>query len=267
MLSSPLGRTMGSVVPMASETLSLIQAGPPTSFAERGAAVPFTTPALLGARVRLAARGVGELVVPNPSGWRGDYVLGWDGLDALCRATVHDRQLIVRLRALPRPDPYTVREAAWRVAAEGFAGPSARLAATHALAADRAALARTAAELLTMLVGVPSATLATLRQAELARRDRDASAGNGLVTTIGDVAAALAPIGFGAHAASARLPRLLAQIVAARDSLLPVVAAGGENAELADTFVIAATMVIDSAQTLMDSVRASVRDLAGVLHR
>ena len=45
------------------------------TFGERGVSVPFTTPALAGARVRRDARHGLALLVPNPSGGRGIYVL------------------------------------------------------------------------------------------------------------------------------------------------------------------------------------------------
>ncbi|MBU6498939.1 MAG: hypothetical protein KGQ40_10460, partial [Rhodospirillales bacterium] len=52
----------------------------PSTFLERGVAVPFTTPQLAGARARPGTRVPLELVVPNPSGGRGHYILPWDGL-------------------------------------------------------------------------------------------------------------------------------------------------------------------------------------------
>ena len=42
---------------------------------ERGASVPFTTPMLSGARVRPADRIGLELLMPNPSGGRGTYIV------------------------------------------------------------------------------------------------------------------------------------------------------------------------------------------------
>jgi hypothetical protein len=65
----------------------------PTTFLERGVAVPFTTPILIGARARPGERKPLELIVPNPSGARGVYILPWDGISGLCKPTVHDRRL------------------------------------------------------------------------------------------------------------------------------------------------------------------------------
>src|ERR1700712_5461419 len=50
----------------------------PTTFLERGVAVPFTTPMLAGTRARPAEKQGLELVIPNPSGGRGVYIMAWD---------------------------------------------------------------------------------------------------------------------------------------------------------------------------------------------
>ena len=64
----------------------------PPSFAERGASVPFTTPIIVGARVRGRGESL-ELVVPNPSGAKGNYILQWKNLPDVFTLTVHDRVL------------------------------------------------------------------------------------------------------------------------------------------------------------------------------
>lgn len=110
-------------------TLPLVQSYHPTTFLDRGVAVPFTTPLLAGTRARPAERGGTELVVPNPSGGRGVYILPWGDLRALCNPTVHDRRLNERAAALPAIAPSSIRDVARQVAAEGLAGPAARQAA------------------------------------------------------------------------------------------------------------------------------------------
>ena len=47
----------------------------PTTFLERGVVVPFTTPLLAGARARSARKPGIELVLHNPSGGLGVYVM------------------------------------------------------------------------------------------------------------------------------------------------------------------------------------------------
>jgi len=140
--------------------LPLIQSYRPRSFAERGLAAPFTTPMLSGARLRLAPcatpqpserillrRGVRnqdasnrlksvalEIVVPNPSGGRGVYILPWGEISGLCRPTLHDVMLGQMLGAMLDQGigpltPALMQEAARETATKG---PAGRPAARHA---------------------------------------------------------------------------------------------------------------------------------------
>ena len=101
----------------------------PTTFLERGVAVPFTTPLLDGSRARPGDRTGVELIVPNPSGGRGVYILPWGGVCQLCRPTVHDARLNQKIVSLPNVTPGTIRRTARHVAAEGLAGDDAMEAA------------------------------------------------------------------------------------------------------------------------------------------
>jgi len=116
----------------------LIDAHYPGTFRERGTAAPFTAPLLAGARVRDANRSETEVLVPNPSGRRGVYILHWASVRERYRPTVHDTVLFQRISALDRLDPPAMRAAAWGVAREGLAGPEARIAAEAAAESDRA---------------------------------------------------------------------------------------------------------------------------------
>jgi hypothetical protein len=64
---------------------------------ERGATVPFTSPLLQQARIRLGLGGTREIVLCNPSGGPGWYVGPWDGVAEMARATVHDRLVYKRI--------------------------------------------------------------------------------------------------------------------------------------------------------------------------
>ncbi len=121
----------------SSPDLPLVQAYHPTTFLERGVAVPFTTPALQGARARPAERSVLEIIVPNPSGGRGVYILPWSGVCQLCRPTVHDTMLSERIAALRNVTPVAMRQVAGEIAAEGLAGRTAQAAAGTAAKGDR----------------------------------------------------------------------------------------------------------------------------------
>lgn len=116
---------MHDVAAPAAPNLPLAQAYHPTTFLERGVSVPFTTPMLSGTRARPIDRGGIELIVPNPAGGRGVYVLPWSGVYQLCRPTVHDTRLNEVVASLPSVTPATIRKAARTVAQEGLAGREA----------------------------------------------------------------------------------------------------------------------------------------------
>lgn len=124
----------------------------PATFLDRGVALPLTTPTLLGARIRPAERRGLELVLPNPAGAEGVYVLPWSALHDFCAPSLHDRMLWDRVSALPLLSPGAVREAARRVAAEGFAGRAAAKSAKAASMARREGMARTQYGLLLLLI-------------------------------------------------------------------------------------------------------------------
>lgn len=110
----------------------------PATFQERGVAVPFTTPALAQARARLVRPGAVELIMANPSGSRGWYVMPAEKVAESMRLTMHDRLLLEAVRCLPALSPATVRGAARKVAAAGAAGREA----AHAVAEAEAREAR-----------------------------------------------------------------------------------------------------------------------------
>jgi hypothetical protein len=69
----------------------------PATFLERGATVPFTSPLLQQARIRLGLGGTREIVLRNPSGGPGWYVVAREKRDfSVRRAAV--RAAEVRLR-------------------------------------------------------------------------------------------------------------------------------------------------------------------------
>lgn len=104
----------------------------PATFVERGVAVPFTTPVMNHARIRPSRDGNGELLVPNPSGARGLYVLALADANRAFSLTVHDRLLLDELGRVPALTPQEIRIAARRVAMMGTAGREAARAAVEA---------------------------------------------------------------------------------------------------------------------------------------
>ncbi|HEY1411787.1 MAG TPA: hypothetical protein VGF36_06580 [Rhodopila sp.] len=109
----------------------------PATFLERGVAVPFTTPLLAGTRARPAEKRGLELVIPNPSGGRGVYILAWSSITALCSPTLHDRQLNERIATLTHVTPSVIRQIGRELAAEGLAGEEAMDAAGKSTKQDK----------------------------------------------------------------------------------------------------------------------------------
>lgn len=115
----------------------------PATFLERGVSVPFTTPFLLGARIRPNDTRAGlEVVISNPSGGRGFYVVPWGALPDVCSPTLHDRRLWKQLSDVSGVTPALVRETARAIAAEGLAGREAAASVARARSEDGAARMR-----------------------------------------------------------------------------------------------------------------------------
>jgi len=101
----------------------------PATFTERGVNIPFTTPILLGTRARPQQEREGlEVIIPNPSGGEGVYILPWVAIPEICTPTLHDRRLWHLLRDEAILTPALVREAAETAALEGHAGRAAMMA-------------------------------------------------------------------------------------------------------------------------------------------
>ncbi len=106
----------------------------PKTFAERGVAVPFTTPMVVQARVRLSDGGMAiEFTLPAFSGGRGRYVMHWSSIASTVTLTMHDRTLYKYLTAETVKAPPGVRTAALHVALKGMAGPKAARRAREVL--------------------------------------------------------------------------------------------------------------------------------------
>lgn len=124
----------------------------PATFLLRGVAIPFTTPYLLGGRIRPGVRSGAELVLGNPAGEDGVYILPWSALSDICTPTLHDRALWDHIAGLQVLAPRTIRDAARGIASAGHAGRAAARAAEVALARDRDARTRTHYHLLLELL-------------------------------------------------------------------------------------------------------------------
>lgn len=213
----------------------------PATFRERGVAVPFTAPALLGARVRTGPAGL-ELVFPNPSGARGFYVVPWAGIPDAFAPTLHDLHVMAALARVARDGPIgpaEVQAVARAASLEGAAGRPARAAAVAAAEADGA---RAAAALDHLLPALAAAGL-------------DARAGSAGAREAGALARIAADWGAGGNPAEAPVPRAIAALTHLRDGLLAWAAAHPDDASpaelvatLADGAASAAAAALAAAQ-------------------
>ena len=96
------------------------------TWAERGIAVPFTTPALAQARMRRDEDSKRrEFVLPNLSGGKGCYVMPWKSILGTMTTTLHDRVLFDLMQQHDVDDPIKMRHVVLEVAAKGLSGPRA----------------------------------------------------------------------------------------------------------------------------------------------
>ncbi|MFC7334972.1 hypothetical protein [Rhodocista pekingensis] len=127
---------MSASAPVSAAQVGVIH-GRPSTFAERGVCVPFTTPILAQARIRMDAQERLECLLPGFSGGKGTYVFGWKALPEVIRITLHDRALHREILETKANTPDTIRHCSLQVAARGFAGLAAAAQARQALALDR----------------------------------------------------------------------------------------------------------------------------------
>ncbi len=184
-----------------------------------------------------------ELLVPNPSGGRGIYILHWAAVRERYRPTVHDTVLLQRLADPVWLDPRTVRAVAWEIAREGLAGQEARAAATVAGNADRSQRQQAEFLLLNALVKQvePHGTALTSlvdNPVELARRGSEilhrlAPAFSVTGRELGDQVAKLgnifAPVGIMPDDRNARVPRLIQRLRQTQDDMVRVFDAEDAN--------------------------------------
>ncbi|MCA3420261.1 MAG: hypothetical protein INF88_15310 [Roseomonas sp.] len=130
------------------------------SFAALGASVPFTSPRLLGARIRLEPSGRGfELILVNPAQTRGSYVMPWRALPDIGAPSMFDLRLWEILSALKDIHPTAIRHEALKVASEGTAGRLVAQAAREALADEQRNQERLMRKFLAQLAGGAPASL------------------------------------------------------------------------------------------------------------
>ncbi len=262
---------------MSISFLPPIQPYHPVTFRERGVVVPFTTPLLVGTRARPAAKGGLELIIPNPSGLPGVYVLEWRSIPRLCHPTLHDRQLSERIASVYNITPMTIREIARAVAAEGLAGEDARHAALASAGSDKRDRTITNFTLLMTLVdqvglfrnAPPNEPNAQLRARQTvahvaARIDRTADWVASALESMGD---ALAIVGVEGQPDPGRVPRIMDVL---RGTCAALKAWSGPNSQEDRAAYVrmicsAAEYTLSLADECVARARALTADLAGLL--
>lgn len=185
------------------------------TFQERGVYVAMTSPVLAGARVR-RMHGM-EIALP------ADGI--WVSVAAVSGQTVYDRCLLARLSALGAMTPSLVRAASLSAMAEGLAGRRAKAAAVIAIAADAAARMHTHDHLLRNVIRHLDTRMGRVHPADQASRAMDRLAaetgcsGTELAAGFAELAHGLSVVGLGSRIGTARIPVLLMEIQALRQSV------------------------------------------------
>jgi len=205
----------------------------PSTFEERGAVAPFTTPSLAMSRVRPDDRHGLVLMMPNMGGGDGAYVVPWGAVADLVSMSVHDRALHETVLEDHAVTPDAMRIASLKVAKTGLAGPRAAHAAKAQLAAEEEQYVETnfllVVALLTSL-GMSSRELFTLQPDSDAWRNLVRgmlhSGGqklgidlNTVYDRLGKMARILTPIGLKVSRQEGRLRVLMNRLVQFRDEL------------------------------------------------
>ncbi|HET7881634.1 MAG TPA: hypothetical protein VFL55_12160 [Acetobacteraceae bacterium] len=259
-------------MPMPGPKARTVDAFVPTTFLERGVAVPFTTPPLSGARVRPGERKPLELIVNNPAGGRGVYIVAWDDVGEVYSLTLNDRRLTEAVGRLRGVTPDKIRHAAREVAGEGLAGRGVVAAARRAQTADELAQIQANFDLLLELVRqtehkTEDATPPEkARPYELEQRGRRAVARiapklgrtpEAVAIALEELAAAFRSIGV---RNSARVPEEIETIVRVRQELM----AWSESKE-ALLAANAADMTVALAKSTLADAQALPRDMKALL--
>jgi hypothetical protein len=241
-------------------------------------------PMLAGARVRAAQRTGVELVVPNPSGARGFYILDWAGARALCNPTLHDTMLFRRFSHLATVDPAGIRDAALDVALAGHAGQEASAAAGTAITRDRSRRLLAHFLLLRGLLdqldpngqtAMPSTSaprIADIERLATAALHRIAPSLGRSAAQLADnlqvIAGLFAPVG-AAGDREARIPGLLSRLKKTRTGLSRWLDAdpGNDIGGLGQAIAAAMRRACDSGDTVLAATRQALADPMALLKR
>jgi hypothetical protein len=253
----------------------------PVTFLERGVAVPFTTPMLAGTRARPGNKGALELVIPNPAGGRGVYIMAWTSISALCTPTLHDRQLNERIAGLTNVTPYTIRQVGREIAREGLAGEEAVEAARNATQHEKSdRLLANYLLLMTLMaqvdVAVPPPAQEAVDPAQLQERARGTvsriapllgRSTNWVASALETIADAMAGIGLSVSSTNSRLSRLvdLLQLCSNEVGDWSRTQPSEDQAGYAEMVCAVADFTLSLARVTLTQARALTDDVVGLL--
>jgi len=236
----------------------------PSTFVERGVVVPFTTPQLAGARLRRTERGILELILPEVCGPGSVGILPWEQVSDVCVPTLFDRSVGARLGLASRLGPAELWQAICLEARAGLAGVEVQAAASVAEAAKEGARVRARGELEAALGrgaqgGMPEGVAGDMPEGSVPGSILD------------ELAALFGPIGLGAEANAAILPRTIAAVGALCAEIGGPRAAGGlpGQARFGHAELVRATAqaVAAAASASLMAARALTLDLRLLLRR
>ena len=274
------GNCVSQVPNMSQHALPVIKPYHPSTFLDRGVAVPFTTPLLGGTRARPAGRQHLELIVPNPSGGRGAYIMPWSGIASICRPTLHDQVFNERIAASERVTPVAIRRISRQVAAEGLAGEQAMASAQRAVDAERKVRMVMNYKLLVALVAQVADTSLCADSADPALRARvtvdwiSPRLGQTPAWTadaLEALAGVMADIGIGVGGTTERIPSLLAMLARTRGDLMEWSSSQSEEDQaaymqmictVADLTLLLAAITLRKAQELTGDMVGLLRTWA-----
>lgn len=243
---------------------------------ERTVGIPFTTPLICGAKVRLAKGGMVELLVPNPAGARGFYVMELRGVRQYCQLTVHDELLLENLLDADSLTPVTVKRCARKVALAGAAGRDAAAAAQLAAERDDEIVSLTSYLMLMRLLrrvgidgqelqnpaGGDKAAQSQIKRRLLALMPKIGLTPDQVLDTVGDIALYASSIGFAGEEARARhmttaerLPRFANAVTSW------AILENGEGKELADRIINCATWTHDEVMPIIIDCQSRLEDI------
>jgi hypothetical protein len=256
----------------------------PTTFQERGVSVPFTTPLLEGTRARPTEKQRVELVIPNPSGGRGVYIMPWKAIADWCRPTLHDAVFNDRIAALRNVTPTAIRRVGLQVAAEGLAGEEAMEAARIAVDTEKDDRIVTNYRLLMTLVeqvrsrfSLPDLVKApgridVMAQAKLTVEWISPRLGQTATWTAGALEAlaeVLLHIGIGSNSTTGRMPRILAMLRRTRSEISEwgSYLHDDDHADYIAMVCAVTDLTLSLAQTTLGQAQALTSDMVDLLRK